>query len=208
MIKTESISYTYDGNLNFNFPDIHLNDGGCLLVLGNSGVGKTTFLQILAGLLKSESGKVQLGNTNYNDLSANEMDYFRGANIGVIFQKSYFVRNLNVFENLKLSLVLSNKNYEDNNIYNLLDDIGLGDKLYCMPYDLSQGEQQRAAIALAVIKNPELILADEPTSSLDDDNCQKTISLLKKQADKNKSKLIIITHDNRIKNQFNNSITL
>jgi len=208
MIKTESISYTYDGNLNFNFPDIHLNDGECLLVLGNSGVGKTTFLQILAGLLKSESGKVQLGNTNYNDLSANEMDYFRGANIGVIFQKSYFVRNLNVFENLKLSLVLSNKNYEDNNIFNLLDDIGLGDKLYCMPYDLSQGEQQRAAIALAVIKNPELILADEPTSSLDDDNCQKTISLLKKQADKNKSKLIIITHDNRIKNQFNNSITL
>ena len=208
MIKTESISYTYDGNLNLNFPDIHLNDGECLLVLGNSGVGKTTFLQILAGLLKSESGKVQLGNTNYNDLSANEMDYFRGANIGVIFQKSYFVRNLNVFENLKLSLVLSNKNYEDNNIFNLLDDIGLGDKLYCMPYDLSQGEQQRAAIALAVIKNPELILADEPTSSLDDDNCQKTISLLKKQADKNKSKLIIITHDNRIKNQFNNSITL
>jgi len=79
---------------------------------------------------------------------------------------------------------------------------------YSMPYDLSQGEQQRAAIALAVIKNPELILADEPTSSLDDDNCQKTISLLKKQADKNKSKLIIITHDNRIKTQFNNSITL
>ena len=208
MIKTESISYTYDGNLNFNFPDIHLSDGGSLLVLGNSGVGKTTFLQILAGLLKSESGKVQLGNTNYNDLSANEMDYFRGANIGVIFQKSYFVRTLNIFENLKLSLVLSNKKYEKNNIINLLEDIGLGDKLYSMPYDLSQGEQQRAAIASAVIKNPELILADEPTSSLDDDNCQKTISLLKKQADKNKSKLIIITHDNRIKNQFNNSITL
>ena len=132
MIKTESISYTYDGNLNFNFPDIHLSEGDSLLVLGNSGVGKTTFLHILAELLKSESGKIQLGNTNYNDLSVNEMDYFRGANIGVIFQKSYFVRNLNVFENLKLSLNLSNKNYEENDIINQLDEIGLGDKLYSM----------------------------------------------------------------------------
>ena len=77
-----------------------------------------------------------------------------------------------------------------------------------MPDDLSQGEQQRASIALSVIKQPDLILADEPTSSLDDVNCQKIITLLKEQAEKNKSKLIIITHDNRIKTQFNKSITL
>ena len=76
------------------------------------------------------------------------------------------------------------------------------------PNELSQGEKQRAAIALAVIKNPDLILADEPTSSLDDVNCQKIITLLKQQADKTNSKLIIITHDNRIKRQFNKSIIL
>ena len=77
-----------------------------------------------------------------------------------------------------------------------------------MPDELSQGEQQRAAIALAVIKKPDLILADEPTSSLDDTNCQKIITLLKEQADQTKSNLIIITHDNRIKRQFNTSIKL
>ena len=90
----------------------------------------------------------------------------------------------------------------------LLNELGLGNKLDSMPDDLSQGEQQRASIALAVIKQPDLILADEPTSSLDDVNCQKIITLLKEQAEKNKSKLIIITHDNRIKTQFNKSITL
>ena len=77
-----------------------------------------------------------------------------------------------------------------------------------MPDELSQGEQQRAAIALAVIKKPDLILADEPTSSLDDSNCQKIIKLLKEQASITKSKLIIITHDNRLKSEFNNSIKL
>ena len=90
----------------------------------------------------------------------------------------------------------------------MLEQIGLGDKLDTKPDQLSQGEQQRASIALAVIKNPDLILADEPTSSLDDTNCQKIANLLKEQAASTNAQLIIITHDQRLKSQFNKSITL
>tara|TARA_Y100001933_G_scaffold56023_1_gene55568 strand:+ start:18 stop:644 length:627 start_codon:yes stop_codon:yes gene_type:complete len=208
MLKTESIIFTYDGLSKFNFPDIQLNNGDSLLVLGDSGVGKTTFIQILAGLLKPTSGQVHLGSINYNELSSKEMDQFRGKNIGMIFQNPYFVRNLNLLDNLLLSLYLSKNIQDKKRVAQLLNELGLGNKLDSMPEDLSQGEQQRASIALSVIKQPDLILADEPTSSLDDVNCQRIIKLLKEQAEKNKSKLIIITHDNRIKTQFNKSITL
>ena len=208
MLKTESVIFTYDGLFKFNFPDIHLNNGDSLLVLGDSGVGKTTFIQILAGLLKPTSGQIHLDSVNYNKLSSKEMDQFRGRRIGMIFQNPHFVRNLNILDNLLLSLYLSENKQDKKRVTQLLNELGLGNKLDSMPDDLSQGEQQRASIALAVIKQPDLILADEPTSSLDDVNCQKIISLLKEQAEKNKSQLIIITHDNRIKTQFNKSITL
>ena len=208
MLKSESINFTYDGTVEFNFPDIQLHQGESLLVLGDSGVGKTTFIHILAGLLKLKSGKVELCNTNYNMLSQKEMDRFRGKHIGMIFQKPYFVRNLNILDNLLLSLYLSGNRNDKRHAIALLNEIGLGNKLESMPDELSQGEQQRAAIALSVIKKPDLILADEPTSSLDDDNCQKIITLLQEQAGQTKSKLIIITHDNRIKRQFNKSIKL
>lgn len=208
MLRSDSITFTYDGVTEFNFPNIQLEEGESLLVLGESGVGKTTFIQLLAGLLSSKSGTVELRNTNYNQLSAKEMDQFRGKHIGVIFQKPHFVRNLNMLDNLLLSLYLSGNKQDKKRVIQLLREIGLGEKLNSMPDELSQGEQQRAAIALAVIKKPDLILADEPTSSLDDSNCQKIIKLLKEQASITKSKLIIITHDNRLKSEFNNSIKL
>ena len=208
MLRSDSITFTYDGVTEFNFPNLRLEEGESLLVLGESGVGKTTFMQVLAGLLSSKSGTVELGNTHYNQLSAKEMDQFRGKHIGVIFQKPHFVRNLNMLDNLLFSLYLSGNTQDKKRVIQLLREIGLGEKLNSMPDELSQGEQQRAAIALAVIKKPDLILADEPTSSLDDFNCQKIIKLLKEQASIAKSKLIIITHDNRLKSEFNNSIKL
>ena len=208
MLKSESLTFSYNESEEFNFPDIYLEKEESLLVLGNSGVGKTTLIHLLAGFLKPKSGVITLNNINYFNLSTNELDLFRGNNIGMVFQKPYFVRNLSIMDNLFLSLYLSKKEQEKEIIIQILEDIGLGTKLNSKPDELSQGEQQRAAIALAVVKKPKLILADEPTSSLDDENCKKIIKLLKKQAALVKSQLVIITHDQRIKREFHKSIKL
>ena len=208
MLKSESLTFSYNESEEFNFPDIYLEKEESLLILGNSGVGKTTLMHLLAGFLKPQSGVITLNNINYFNLSAIELDLFRGKNIGMVFQKPYFVRNLSIMDNLFLSLYLSKKKQEKEIIIQILEDIGLGTKLNSKPDDLSQGEQQRAAIALAVVKKPKLILADEPTSSLDDENCKKIIKLLKEQAALVKSQLVIITHDQRIKREFHKSITL
>ncbi len=208
MLKSKSIQFTYDGEKKFKFPDLNINSGESLLVLGESGVGKTTFIQLLAGLLKPSSGSLELNSINYSSLSSKKMDEFRGKNIGMIFQSPHFVRNISIIENLLLSLHLSNKKLDKEYAEDILSQIGLVEKMNSLPDELSQGEQQRAAIALAVIKNPDLILADEPTSSLDDTNCQKIISLLREQSASKNAKLIIITHDNRLKSQFKKSIIL
>jgi putative ABC transport system ATP-binding protein len=126
----------------------------------------------------------------------------------MVFQKPYFVRNISVLENLLLSLYLSKNKQDEKKALHLLEQIGLADKKNHQPNQLSQGEQQRMSIALAVLKNPDLILADEPTSSLDDTNCYKIAQLLEEQAQSTNAQLIIITHDSRLKTHFNNSITL
>ena len=208
MLKTERLSFSYNSSHIFTFPDILLQQGEDLLILGDSGVGKTTLIQILSGLLSPQSGFVEMNGTRFQNLSSKSLDQFRGSQIGMVFQKSHFVRNLSILDNLLLSLYLSNKLQDKKRAINLLQEIGLADKLNNMPDELSQGEQQRAAIATALIKKPDLILADEPTSSLDDNNCQKIITLLKDQASLTNAKLIIITHDQRLKDQFNTSIEL
>ncbi|MDC3306280.1 ATP-binding cassette domain-containing protein [Flavobacteriales bacterium] len=208
MLKTEDLTFSYNSSHIFTFPDILLQQGEDLLILGDSGVGKTTLIQILSGLLSPHSGFVEMNGTRFQDLSSKSLDQFRGSNIGMVFQQSHFVRNLSILDNLLLSLYLSNKLQDKKRAIHLLQEIGLADKLNNMPDELSQGEQQRAAIATALIKTPDLILADEPTSSLDDNNCQKIITLLKEQASLTNAKLIIITHDQRLKDQFNTSIEL
>ncbi len=208
MLIAKSIKYSYDRINTFEFPDFGLDSTEDLLILGNSGVGKTTFLNILGGLLLPQSGLITLNGTNYTELSNKDLDKFRGKNIGIIFQSPYFVNNLDLMDNLLFSLFLSKNQQDKNIVIELLNQLGLHDKIYSKPNDLSQGEKQRASIALALVKKPNLILADEPTSSLDDNNCDLVVSLLKKQSRLNKCKLIIITHDARLKKHFKNSIKL
>ena len=151
------------------------------------------------------SGLLEFNGSQYHSLPSKELDQFRGKHIGMVFQNPYFVKNISILDNLLLALYLSKNNEDRKRAILLLERVGLGHKINSKPNDLSQGEQQRAAIALAVVKKPSVILADEPTSSLDDVNCKKITSLLKEQAASTNALLIIITHDQRIKSQFDKS---
>jgi putative ABC transport system ATP-binding protein len=207
MIKTQSLRFSYDRKKYFKFPDINLDSGENLLIIGNSGIGKTTLLHLLAGILKPESGLINISGTDISNFSDTELDKFRGDNIGIVFQKSHFISSLTINENLKLAQYLSPiKTSRD--AKKILESLNIKDKLHKKPNQLSEGEKQRASVALALINSPSLILADEPTSSLDDSNCEKVIKLLKKQAKDHKAQLIVITHDARLKKHFKKNLNL
>ena len=207
MIKTESLKFSYDGKKYFDFPDINLDSGENLLIIGNSGIGKTTLLHLLAGILKPESGSINISGSAISKFSDTELDKFRGDNIGIVFQKPHFISSLTINENLKLAKYLSPSKASGDAI-KILESLNIKDKYQLKPNQLSEGEKQRASIALALINSPSLILADEPTSSLDDFNCDNVIKLLKTQAKDHKAQLIVITHDARLKKHFKNNLNL
>ena len=206
MLETKNLRFKYDDDSELSFPDIKTSKEN-LLILGASGVGKTTFLHLLSGLLKPLEGEIDLIGTTISKLTMTEMDRFRGKNIGIVFQKPHFINSLTVKENLQLAQYISKK-IDKTRINSLLESLGIEDKANKKTLNLSQGEKQRVSIALAIVNSPKLILADEPTSSLDDLNCDKVINLLKNQAAKYKAKLIIITHDFRLKKHFKNTLSL
>jgi len=207
MILTKEVEFNYYNQIFFKFQDIDLKSNENLLIIGNSGVGKTTLMHLLAGLLKSNSGSIKLFDQELSQLSSHQLDRFRKNNIGIVFQRPHFVNALTVKENLQLAQYIANKK-DNNRIDSILKNLNIFDKSNKKTNQLSQGEKQRASIALAIVNSPKLILADEPTSSLDDANCSKVIELLKKQATDFGAQLIVITHDSRVKKHFKNSIEL
>lgn len=207
MIKTKGVEFNYDNQVFFKFQDINLKSSENLLIIGSSGIGKTTLLHLLAGLLESSSGSIKLFEEELSELSSHQLDRFRKNNIGIVFQRPHFINSLTVKENLELAQYIANKK-DSKRIENILKNLNIFDKSNKKTNQLSQGEKQRASIALAIVNSPKLILADEPTSSLDDINCDNVIKLLKKQAIDFGAQLIVITHDSRLKKHFKNSIEL
>jgi len=181
-----------------------LNKSNHLLILGPSGCGKTTLLNLMAGLLRVSNGVIEFEGNDYSLLSNNEIDETRANNFGFIFQKLHLINHLNVEQNIILA---KNKN-NSQNIYSLIEQLGLSKIKKQEIRNLSFGEAQRVAIARALINNPKVIFADEPTSALDDLNTKKVINLLFSNAIKNKSTLIVCTHDKRIKSKFSNILEL
>ena len=209
MIRTENLTFHYKPEeQTLSFPDIDLKENENLLLLGKSGVGKTTLLHLLAGLLKPISGKVFIDSTDINTLSSEKRDTFRGQNIGLVFQKKHAIPSLSILDNLKARLFFSKSNISNAYIEELLKELGLDAFKTRKVSELSEGQLQRLGIAMSVVHHPKIILADEPTSSLDDENCRVVIDLLKKQAEQTGASLVVITHDVRVQSKFSNSITL
>lgn len=208
MITTKNLNFNYNSTTGFNFPDLHCNTAETLLITGGSGKGKTTLLHILGGLLRPVSGEILIDGISLGSLSEKNLDHFRGRNIGLVLQQSHFISSLNVLENVVLASWLSDGEKKTEKAITLLEQLDLKDQMYKLPSQLSIGQQQRVSIARALINEPKLLLADEPTSSLDDENAIIVAELLSSLSKKYNAALIIVTHDQRLKERFTNIVSL
>jgi len=206
-LVAKSIQFGYD-NKPFLFPDIELNRGESCALVGPSGSGKTTLLHLIAGLLSPTAGRIEIAGHNIAAMSQSERDAFRGAKLGMVLQRLHLMSSLTVAQNLQLAQKLSRAEQRPERSTELLAALGIADKLHCKPSELSVGQAQRVAIARAVIHQPTLILADEPTSSLDDANAEKVLTMLQEQAARCNAALLVITHDARVRGQLQHCIEM
>ena len=166
-----------------------------LAIVGKSGSGKTSLLMLMAGLEKPTSGSIQFHEEELTLYTEDQLTDFRKQNIGIVFQSFYLIPSYTALENVALSLEI---NFQKNALVQaeeILNDLGLKDRLHHFPSQLSGGEQQRVAIARAIINKPELILADEPTGNLDEENSQVIADLLFNVSQKYQKSLCLVTHD-------------
>ncbi|MCB9425576.1 MAG: ABC transporter ATP-binding protein [Flavobacteriales bacterium] len=208
MIQTKDIRYKYSDEVILSFPDISCESGEAVLVLGQSGVGKTTLLHLMAGLLSIQEGSIHVGGQELSSFSSALRDQFRGEHIGLILQQSYFIASLNVLDNVVLGSYVATKKKDVVKAEELLKRLGVFEQRSKMPHELSVGQQQRVAIARALMNNPQLVLADEPTSALDDENTKIVSQLLLEVCKEYNSTLVVVTHDSRLKDYIDNQIVL
>lgn len=194
--------YTEGGNRTaaLDHVSITVTPGEFVAVIGPSGSGKSTFLSIAGALLKASEGEVKVNGKDISNATPRELSQIRLHEIGFIMQSSNLIPYLNVIEQLLVVKKMSGKVTADDKAYaaKLLEDLGLGSKLKSYPEELSGGEKQRTAIARAFINNPNLILADEPTASLDTKRAHEVVSLIAKEVKSRKKAAIMVTHDERM----------
>ena len=177
-------------------------------MLGASGSGKTTLLNLVAGLLKPSEGEIEVGGQALASLRGAALDRWRGRNVGIVPQKLHLVSSLSVMQNLLLAPYLAGLPSDPSRATGLLENLSLHDKATARPHQLSHGQAQRVAIARAVMNRPKLLLADEPTANLDDENCFISLELLKNQSHECGATLIVATHDQRAKARFEKRLEL
>ncbi len=202
MINIKSLSHVYEQGRRIKFPDWEIADMEQWLLLGSSGSGKSTLLNIISGLLKPTLGEVLINDTDLYQLTARNMDRFRGRHIGIIFQRPHLIRSLNVLDNLELAAVMAGLPIDGERNLLLLKELGIIELAKRYPDELSQGQLQRVSVARALVNKPDLLIADEPTSSLDDENAAQVIKMLTSQAKDNGAALIIATHDQRVRDHI------
>ena len=176
---------------------ISLKRGDMAIVEGPSGIGKTTLLNIIAGIDIPTSGEVIIDETKIFDLSEDKRARFRLEKIGIVFQQMNLIDDLNVMENIALPLKLAGRRWKKR-VEELLKYMKIEDLIYEMPHTLSGGEMQRCAIARALANEPEILIADEPTSNLDDDNTRNIADMILRINEEMGTTIIIATHDPRI----------
>jgi putative ABC transport system ATP-binding protein len=208
MLNLSAVTLGYNGKAVLQFGGTALAKGESALITGKSGSGKTTLLYALAGLVPVMAGRITVGGIDITALTQAQRDRFRGQHIGMIFQTLHLVRSLTVMENLLLAGYAAGKPVARERAHQLLEELGVAELWDQLPSRISQGQAQRVAIARAVLHRPGLIVADEPTSSLDDEACEAVIALIEQMAREHDATLVIATHDSRLKARFARVVAL
>ena len=200
--KKES-SVTALDNVSFS-----VEQGEFVAIIGASGSGKSTLLHLIGGVDRPTSGKVFINGTDIYKLNNDNLAIFRRRQIGLIYQFYNLIPILNVKENITLPCDLDGKKVDKKRLDDLLELLGLKNRINHLPNELSGGQQQRVSIGRALINNPALVLADEPTGNLDSKSSRDIVDLLKLSNKKYKQTLILITHDNNIAEEADRVITI
>ncbi|MDI1272412.1 ATP-binding cassette domain-containing protein [Polaromonas sp.] len=198
MIRTQQLVYRYPGGAALRFDDIDVAQGGVLLLRGASGSGKSTWLALAAGLLSPGGGDITVAGQSLAALGKVAGDAWRARTIGFLPQKLHLSAALTVHANLAIAQWAAGRAQDDARIRDALTALGVNELAARKPAQLSGGQAQRVALARAVLLQPQVILADEPTASLDDDAARQALELLQATAKRYGATLVIATHDARV----------
>ncbi len=198
MIRTHALSYRYPDAAPLGFADVDLPQGGTLLLRGNSGAGKSTWLALAAGLLTATGGQITVAGQDLTALSGAARDAWRARTLGFLPQKLHLTPALTVAGNLGLVYFAAGLPQDAGAIQQALQSLGVAELAQRRPAQLSGGQAQRVALARAVLLRPQVILADEPTASLDDEAASSALQLLQDSARQCGATLVIATHDARV----------
>lgn len=205
VLRTEDLTREYGFGDNkvvaLNHVSFSVEEGEFVTILGPSGSGKSTLLHLLGGVDKPTSGKVYIGGRSIYEMKERELTAFRRREIGQIYQFYNLIPVLNVEENICLPMLLDHRQAERKDLDELLELLGLTERVNHLPSELSGGQQQRVAIGRALISKPKLILADEPTGNLDQKNSREIIKLFRELNEKYGQTILLITHDEKIAEQ-------
>ncbi len=214
LLKIHNVSKTFGSGHTavqaLNDVHLHVAPGDIVLIMGPSGSGKTTLLTIAGGLLKPTSGEVMIDGTDITTMSERELPAIRLKSLGFVFQSFNLLAALTAEENIIVPLMMSGKSFIQSQpkAKQLLERLGLGQRLHSLPHQLSGGEKQRVAIARALINDPKIILADEPTANLDSHIGHEVMQLLCQIACHEHRAVVIVSHDERLRSVAKRVLTI
>ena len=212
-IEIRDLTFSYEARgFELNIPHLSIPEGKHVAIVGPSGCGKTTLAYLISGIHVPSGGKVDIGPNSIARMTDGERRDFRISNIGFIFQEFELLEYLRVEENIILPYLVNASLGLDKAVHerarSLAESVGLGDKLHRYPGELSQGEKQRLAICRALITDPCIIMADEPTGNLDAGNTDAIMELIRNQARRRDATFVMITHEHNLLDRFDHVIDL
>lgn len=212
ILRCEHLTKTYGSGSTMvnalNGVELAVEKGSFVAIVGTSGSGKSTLLHLLGGVDRPTTGHILIEDTDIASLSEKQLSIFRRRKVGLIYQFYNLIPTLDIRQNILLPMLLDGQKPDENRFSELVQTLGLADRLSHLPHQLSGGQQQRAAISRALIYRPAILMADEPTGNLDRKNSQEILSLLKVSNRRYKQTVLLITHDERLALEADRIITI